>query len=242
MPRLIKAIVQTCDTYRAFREHMILRYEELWPDHPFIFRIAYQDDPGPAGARREYIQTPPRIPHNVLTLLADLDDEEWVYWCIDDKYPIKLITEKISPLLEHALVSTEMSGLMFCRCRVALNDPELGLFPGEERIPTGETLLRRKTWHQIWIHQLLKVKALRYLYGNLPEVTGGKALDALKEKVPMRSEDRLFVTKKNFAVFGESTSRGEITQNCYESIQSTGIELPERYRVHNGRKIILGKL
>jgi hypothetical protein len=33
----MKAIVLTCDRYRALTEHMIRKYEELWPDHPFVF-------------------------------------------------------------------------------------------------------------------------------------------------------------------------------------------------------------
>src|SRR5262245_11358604 len=32
----IKAIVLTCDRFRAITRHLILKYERLWPDHPFV--------------------------------------------------------------------------------------------------------------------------------------------------------------------------------------------------------------
>jgi hypothetical protein len=50
------------------------------------------------------------------------------------------------------------------------------------------------------------------------------------------------VTKENFAVFGESTRRGVITQNCYESMVAAGIELPEWFRHPDGEYVTLGKL
>lgn len=37
---------------------------------------------------------------------------------------------------------------------------------------------------------------------------------------------RLYVTKRNGIVLGESTSRGRITQNCMHSFRSYGLELP----------------
>ena len=72
----------------------MLQYQRLWPDHPFRFRIPYQQLRGPNAERAEYIESPPEIPATVLRLIEDIEDEEWVYWCSDDKYPIRLIVEK----------------------------------------------------------------------------------------------------------------------------------------------------
>lgn len=239
----MKAIVLTCDRFRAMTEHMILRYERLWPHHPFIFRIPYQHLRGSDTPRTEYVETPPSIRATMLKLLADLDDEEWVYWCVDDKYPIRLLPQQIERLLADIAGAPEMSGLLFCRCRVTLTNPKLALFPEKHVSASGEILLERKAWFQIWIHQLLKAKVLRYLFTHLPEeIPSAKAMDELKDDLPKLREHRLFVTEKNYAVFGESTHRGVITQNCYESITASGIELPEWFRQPNGEHIILGKL
>jgi hypothetical protein len=243
----MKAIVLTYDRHRAITEHMILQYERLWPDHPFVFRVPYQNLRGADSERIRYIEAPGGkpgdIPATVLRLLADVDDNEWVYWCMDDKYPIRLLTEKITNLISYALESSDMSGLLFCRCRVTLDRPDLALFPSERTTRLGYILLERKAWYQIWIHQLLRAKVLRYLFSNMSDsLPSGKALDTVKNEIVKLDEHRLFVTKENLAVFGESTHGGVITRNCYNSIRKTNIELPEWFRYPNRERVTMGKL
>jgi hypothetical protein len=239
----LKAIVLTCDRYRAITEHMILQYERLWPDHPFVFQIPYQHARGADTEKTNYRKAPEDIKGTVLHLLADLDDEEWTYWCVDDKYPIRLVTGKIMDLITQAVSSPEMSGLLFCRCRVTLNSPKLALYPKEIVNPSGDILFERKAWYQIWLHQLLKVKVLRYLFTHLPDrIPSAKEMDELKNGIVKPPDLQLFVTKENFAVFGESTTRGLITQNCYESIRASQIKLPDWFRHPNGQHVIMGKL
>jgi len=176
-------------------------------------------------------------------LLAEIDEEEWIYWCVDDKYPIQLVTDKIGTLISHAMRSPEVDGLLFCRCRATLNNPKLTLFPRKVKNPFGDIYLERKAWFQIWIHQILRAKVLRHLFTHLPDVIpNAKAMDELKNDVPKLAEHRLFVTKANFAVFGESTRRGVVTQNCYESMVTARIEIPEWFRHPDGEYVTLGKL
>ena len=59
-------------------------------------------------------------------------------------------------------------------------------------------------------------------------------MDDLKNDVPKLAEHRLFVTKENFAVFGESTRRGVVTQNCYESMVSAKIECRNGFAIRTG--------
>jgi hypothetical protein len=239
----MKAIVLTFDRHRAITQHLMLQYQRLWPDHPFRFRIPYQQLRGPDSERAEYIESPPEIPATVLRLIEDIEDEEWVYWCSDDKYPIRLIVEKVKELLNYALTASEISGLLFCRTRVTLDRPELALHPNQRVTPAGDILLERKAWYQIWIHQFLRAKVLRFLFSQLPtQVPSAKALDGLKNRIEKPEDYRLFVTQQNFAVFGESTKRGAITRNCLESIAHTDIELPEWFRHSNGERITMGEL
>jgi hypothetical protein len=239
----MKAIVLTCDRFRAITEHMILQYERLWPNHPFVFCIPYQELRGRDTERRKYVNTPEDIRATVLQLLAEADNDEWVYWCIDDKYPIQLVADKIERCTSDALNSSEMDGLLFCRCRVTLTDPNLTLYDGELSASSGIVYLERKAWFQIWIHQFLRAKVLRYLFTQLPEdIPNAKVMDQQKDKIAKPREHRLFVTKQNFAVFGESTHFGAITQNCYESIAASGIALPKWFQKPNRERIIMGKL
>ncbi len=172
----MKAIVLTFDRHRAITQHLMLQYQRLWPDHPFRFRIPYQQLRGPDLERAEYIESPLEIPATVLRLIEDIEDEEWVYWCSDDKYPIRLIVEKVKELLNYALTASEISGLLFCRTRVTLDRPELALHPNQRVTPSGDILLERKAWYQIWIHQFLRAKVLRFLFSQLPaQVPSAKA-------------------------------------------------------------------
>jgi hypothetical protein len=243
LPDKMKAIVLTCDRYRAVTEHMIFQYDRLWPDHPFVFHVPYQELGGTNTDQVKYLAAPSDIKGTVLHLLTEIDEEEWIYWCVDDKYPIQLVTDKIASLISHARRSPEVDGLLFCRCRATLNNPRLTLFPRKVKNPFDDVYFERKAWFQIWIHQILRAKVLRYLFTNLPDhIPSAKAMDELKNDVPKLPEHRLFVTKQNFAVFGESTSRGVITQNCYESMVAAGIELPEWFRHPDGEYVTLGKL
>lgn len=242
-PDKIKAIVLTCDRYRAITEHMIFQYDRLWPDHPFVFQVPYQKLGGVDTDRVKYLTVPSDIKGTVLQLLTGIDDEEWIYWCIDDKYPIQLVTGKIASLISNAMRSPEVDGLLFCRCRATLNSPKLTLYPGKVKNPFGDVYFERKAWFQIWIHQILRAKVIRYLFSHLPDhIQSAKAMDDLKDGVPKLPEHRLFVTRENFAVFGESTRRGVITQNCYESMIAAGIEFPEWFRQPDGEYVTLGKL
>jgi hypothetical protein len=239
----MKAIVMTCDRYRALTQHMILQYGRLWPNHPFVFMIPYQTLRETDSKLIKYRKTPKDIRSSVLGLLSDVDDEEWVYWCADDKYPIRLVIDAITRLFAYVSQSCDVSGLLFCRCRALLGQSELALYPGELITPLGDVLLERKAWNQIWIHQFLKAKVLRYFFSQMPEhIPGAKAMDTFKSNIVKLPEHRLFVTKENFAVFGESTRGGVLTRNCYKSIRATDIELPQWFQHPSREHVTMGKL
>jgi len=65
----------------------------LWPDCRFQFRIPFTDRDPRAIFRAqnvEFISTPPDIRSTVKSLLCDLPEHEFVFWCIDDRYPIEI--------------------------------------------------------------------------------------------------------------------------------------------------------
>jgi len=222
---------------------MIFKYNELWPNHPFVFRIPFQELTGTSNDRREYVKTAPEIRATALQLIADLDDDEWIYWCVDDKYPIGLVLSKIRTFLADIHGLSDASGLLFCRCKALLRRAEETLFPDERQNSSGDILLERRGWNQIWIHQFLRVKVLRYLFSKMPaEIGSAKLMDHLKDEILKPSDLRLYVTKENYAVFGESTHKGTINQNCYDSIVTTNIELPKWFQRPNGKWVINGKL
>ena len=243
----MKAIVLTCDRYRVITEHMILQYARHWPEHPFVFHVPYQEEAarGEDGPRRRYRRTPRAIKATVLALLDGLPDREWVYWCIDDKFPVRLETGAIASMTAEldADPADDMDGLLFCRCRETLHDPAAALLPHARTDAAGRVFLERRSWHQIWLHQFLRVKVLRGLFEGMPDDIGvAKEMDALKFAVPKPPGQRLYVTEQNYAVFGESTKAGRIMQGCHESVLASGLTLPAHFAEHNGRRSMMGRL
>ena len=225
----IPAIVLTCDRYHVFTRHMIATYGAVWPSHPFEFHVPHQRralDAPRVVARR----APEPIRATTLELLAPFHPEAWVYWCIDDKYLIRLVDAPVARIAR--AVSADrlrgVDGLLFCRCRRLFRPEHL---QGEERHgPAGVTWLRRRDYSQIWIHQFLRVKVLRHLFEQLPEtIAHAKAMDAMKDALPLPPEHRLYVVRDNLATFGESTTRGRVTRNCAASLRALGLGVPEGF-------------
>ncbi len=243
---MLPALVLTCDKYHLFAAHMIVRYGVVWPSHPFTFHVPYQDRALSGlglGSRVESRRTPGPIRATVLGLLDEFDAEAWVYWCVDDKYPIQFVQPAVAHLADAVssdrLSGTGIDGVLLCRCRRMLQPQYLS---GERREgPGGVTLLGRRDYSQIWLHQFLKVKVLRHLFLQLPEtVAEAKALDALKDEVALPADHRLYVVEKNLAVFGESTTRGRVTSNCASSFRALGLAVPEGFVEDEGPDQVMG--
>jgi hypothetical protein len=239
----MKAIVLTYDENTIIAEHMISCYEKVWPDHPFTFRIPYQNsDRCFLSGSREYIKTPRDIKGTVLKLLEDLRNEDWIYWCIDDKYPIKLIISRIKSiyeLIEQGAIGNT-SGILFCRAR-RMMDPN---YLTDEHFKVGnELLLERKAYHQIWIHQFVHVGVIRHLFASFPDIIEkAEMMDDMKDRLVKPVAHKLHVTATNYAVFGESTFRGVITGNCLKSMTKMGFSIPTWRNVEPESTIIIGEL
>lgn len=243
----IPAIVMTCQRYVPITEHMIDRYDAAWPGHPFEFRV-------PDGAAARAIEPRHRgrvvlVPTGegegrgrfraaVLGLLEGVADDDWVYWCIDDKYVAWIdrhLVEAVTAILP-TVADTAVSGLSFARVRRLARG-------GEERErwhAGGLAFDRRSDYRQIWLHQFLRAKVLRRLFGGFPElIASAKEMDELHRRAVLPADHRLYVLDRNAVVFGESTSRGRLTANCAASMRR-GRGLPEGFAVDR-RRVFIGR-
>ncbi len=89
----MKGIVLSFDPHLEIANLLVETYNQLWPDCRFQFRIPFTDRDPRAIFRAqnvEFIPTPPDIRSTVKSLLCDLPEHEFVFWCIDDRYPIEI--------------------------------------------------------------------------------------------------------------------------------------------------------
>jgi hypothetical protein len=224
----VYAIVLTYDRNAVLTEHMIRCYEDLWPNHPFVFRIPFQHENRCYPLKnREYLRTSSDIKPTILTLIKDLDDEEWIYWNIDDRYPTKIKQHGLTNII-HNLSKVDLPdlcGIMFCRSRIMMK---------RERLMTSLVsfsdflLFERIDYFKIWMPQFLKVKVIRYMFNKFPDVIE-KAIDmdALKNALTKPPHHRLFVTNEDYADFEESTIGGVLTELCYSDLLAKGFNIPD---------------
>jgi len=89
----VKGIVLSFDPHLEIANLLVETYNQLWPDCRFQFRIPFTDRDPRAIFRAqnvEFISTPPDIRSTVKSLLCDLPEHEFVFWCVDDRYPIEI--------------------------------------------------------------------------------------------------------------------------------------------------------
>ena len=236
----MKALVLTFDKYKPFAEHMIMCYEQLWPNHPFTFRVPYQTEEvkvffeNKFGSKVEMIKSPSGIVDTMFALSEDLDGNEWVYWCMDDRYPIEIDVDEVEKCKRYieSNKGKEVSGLMFC------NNPRIWLPENcywrkyKIRTSEGQKYFRRKNYTMIWNHQFLRVKVVRDFFGLFPRVMKqAKEMDYIKDKAVLPNDQHLYMLDHNVAIYGESTNRGIMMKNCAESFCAKGLELPEGFKV-----------
>lgn len=100
----MKAIVLSFDKQHAFCELTYNMYMNLWSDCPFDFRIPWNAHKPLSLAGKsniELIQCGKSIYSTMKALLTDIHDEDWVYWCIDDRFPVWVNPQKMNDLYQN---------------------------------------------------------------------------------------------------------------------------------------------
>ena len=92
------AIILSYDKQHPYCELVYRLYMELWPGCPFIFRIPWNNTKPEYlvnKANVELLQCDVDIGKTMMSLLQGLDDTDWVYWCIDDRFPVSIQASKM---------------------------------------------------------------------------------------------------------------------------------------------------
>jgi len=241
----MKAIVLTCDRYRALTDHMLHTYEKLWPGNPFQFVVPYQEYP--TALKKKYgdkivpVQAPKDIIPTMQRLFETFGDDEWIYWCIDDKYVIWIDAARARKVHDWVITVEDpmVRSVTFCRCRYSL-DPKHLVTDTPYNTPDGQVLYIKMVDSEPWVHQFLRGRVLKEIFALFPNRRfGAKEMDefyASRASVPGQT---WLVTAQNLVTLGESTVRGKLTVNCVESLRRWGFELPTGFEI-SGRRVMMG--
>lgn len=241
----MKALVLTYDGNHFLTEHMIKKYNKLWPDNPFIFYVPYQTYPYTLMSKFSCqivpIMTSSSIMDTILTLLEQTNDKEWIYWCIDDKYLVDISLYHVKGILNRLEDNKlkNISSILLCRT-TALRKKRIR----SKNIMkiNGIKFHEKKDWNAIWIHQFVRAYVLKYFFSKFPSVIPrAKDMDLLKDKIECPKHIQNLVSDKSLMLFGESTSRGKITKNCYNSLYKNNIIAPSQRISESNINIYLGK-
>ncbi len=237
----MKAIVLTYDKHHAIADHMIFIYSKVWPEHPFTFRIPYQDESALSRStaddpKKEHIKTPVGMSDTVLGLTEDLDDEEWVYWCLDDRYPISIRNNKLNAIVKW-LDSVNPEGVDWVSLFYDDLYMEYSQSTGGKPIydDNQNSYYLMKSYRKMWEHQFIRVRTLRLMW----KLRFTYGLDEQYENfswpfAEMPLEEGMqhrFCSVKSLGHYLESTTKGMLTSQCYNSIVSNGLPLPPNMKV-----------
>jgi len=248
MTSRMPAIVLSCQRYAPLAEHMIDAYDALWPDHPFVFRLPDGQAMRSVAVRHpgeiELLPTAEgegrgRFRAAVLGLLEGLADDQWVYWCIDDKYPIWIDLDVARRVADAVLEQpADVAGVAITSGHGLPRNRGRG--HGTSHRIAGLRFRAVGDYKRIWLHQFLRAKVLRRLFETFPEVVGSaKDMDALHAKAILPADHRRFMLDRTAVVFGESTHRGQRTANCAESLRRRR-GVPEGFEI-SPKRLVIGR-
>ncbi len=231
----IKALCLTLDRHRAIMDWVRLCYRTLWPDHPFVFHIPYQRDPppDPGPDRVAWIRAPEPIPDTMERLLDGIPDDEWVWWCLDDKYPLTLDPAGLARLVGglSAIHDPRVAGILPAWNRYTLRGSWLGARS------FGGILCRRKdTYHGFYQPHFIRAGVLRHYMLHPERMEAGyvdrNRLKGLMPTVdaaamrPLPRDVRVYASWRSLLTFGESLVMGGLSPNLVQAMQARGYPLP----------------
>ena len=211
---------------------MLAAYDELWPDHSLEFLVPYQSDsrtrPQVRRSRMTFVRTGDSFQETMLGLLKGMGQEDWVYFCVDDKFPTRLNVPPMSQVMRAVLEGhdelDEIAGLAFTRARSSLRWPGISI-TGTQCF--GQRAYQRAEMSNFWFHQLFRVKVLRAYFQSLPIIQAPKEMDGHGKTLQLGL--RFLTTQRHNLSLAESTTRGRITTGAMRSLNARGIEIESQF-------------
>lgn len=259
------AIILCCDKYHIFAYHTILSYIKLWDQfkYNFTLRIPWNKNIPQYlinlqnQIKIEFIKTNHTFKDTIFNLTNDINDDQWIYWCSSDTYPIQLnntiyiqtihdfITENI-----HLNNNTNITGINFFPHK-SRNTLKSIIFnnnnTNNNRIINIHSiqLLETEPWNNpknfcLWLHQYMKCFVIKEFFKAFQEPNVAKNLDKqlYKPTFPIYKNNtflnhKFYMTYNSLSIWGENTTRGFITINAKYNFNLLNIPIPNNFQIKN---------
>lgn len=238
----MKAIVLSFDKQRGFCQLLYKLYMEMWKDCPLTFRIPWNKE-NPKyfedKSNVELIQCDSPIRSTMKALLNGIEDDEWVYWCIDDRYPKQILnSNKLTQL--HDFLQTRQSAefdvVKLYRWKEKLKDTEKYILLDK----TYRIQVDKYEWGY-YHHQFCKSKYLKeiFLSESLSQNYSIKEFHSALRTKNLLQNTRVLVPDEDDAIkFGEPCCLSQITPEGEGYLLKYNCEIPNYKKAKQDKKFL----
>jgi hypothetical protein len=227
----MRGILLTYDRQLGLAELLHKCYMRLWPDSPLRFRLPFNGSATGSAhaylsrqANCEFVACDQSIRQTMRALLEGIAEDEWVYWCIDDRYPTWLDRDGLRSVLEalgELPAEVEEVKLLRWKERVTREVFEIG----------GEGFHEQaggRKWGY-WHHRPVRARVLRAILLDeelSEECTINDIQRLLLERADERMRGRALVPGRDLIKLAEPLVDGQLTRNGVEDMRRMGCEMP----------------
>lgn len=250
----MKAIMLCCDKYHMFAYHTILSYQKHWPTNNFVFHIPWtykiptyiENDNRISKNKIKFIQcVNSSFKTTVSTLLENINDNEWIYWCSSDQYLTQIndeIANNVEKLLDTDDIFKDNNIFGLSSALLVKNGAKL-IKKKSEDISSGSgwKIVEKEPWDSsrtitLWFHQYLRAKVIKHIFNAFDEPNVAKNLDKqlysnIDKIYCFPKLGRYFTINCKIAKFAENTSRGKILLNTLKSFKEYNLDVPTDFDV-----------
>ena len=218
----MKAIVLTYDDRAPYVDLVLSSYNYFWKNCPLEFVIPYNNQlPYYKDKFKNlfFIKTEKSVKKTMLTLLSNIPDKEFVYWCLDDVYLHNLC--KLNALNNvYNFINNTNCNVDGIRLRTMRMKKGRGYKVGEESFYSINF-----THYQFWFHYFVKSKVLKNIFFSdvIKNCFSIRAIGRERKKIKTPNY-KILIPQNNIAVFGETTRNGIPTKNCQNGFNTYNIK------------------
>ena len=220
----MKAIFLTYDRHRPFAKQCLMTHEKSGAFDDIQYLVPWDKD----------------YPNELISMFGEenVEDEEWVYWLMNDNYIDKVTS------IEKARLAID-----WVNNHSAPTDYSLQLFMGPYNIEHGivspQNFVEHKNDKQTirlykkskityqWRSQFCRAKVIKTMFSCLDEPKQMKDMDyqlltsAAKPFWDLAKEGNFYAILPSVVLLAEQINKSKMTKNCADSFEELGLKIPD---------------